>query len=219
VVVKDNTSVSQIFAEVMENDPDDQNYAPANRFNGYFFRVKFTVLGENLSNVWVSQDQKSSTQIWDFQGNLMTPDQTLNYVRGVTPDNANKPANMVNSNGEFVLDDGWDWAAFKDKNIKKGEATTQDNQSFGLTVAGGGTYCELATVSREFKFKTKNHTTGAELKVLNWKYTWSNDPCKWVATDNPAPPPPVTFCAKSTKNGGKGKFTNISGIQGLAGLN
>lgn len=216
-VIQDNVSVKSITVEVIPRPPSLPPAYPqsANTYYGFAFYVKTTIEGESLDKVAVTQLQKSSTSIWDVNGNPITGQAWDNYFTAAY--GAGYKKDLLDSGGSYVTDDNWAWARLTPLiGTNNGKAEGTDAQSFGLSPLQTN-YNLLASLSRQFVVKTKNDVTGAALRDQDWGYVWSNNVCAWRSTD--VPPAPVPICAGSNQNGGKGRFSDIVTILGLGALN
>jgi hypothetical protein len=229
----DDVSVKSI--KVLLANPPAGQPGVLNAYYGYNFYIRFSIEGEHLDLVDIRQDVWSRTRMWDTTGQEFAAADVLTTVRAY-PGNANAPEALVNTNGEFVLDPspggaGWDWHPMPvDANSKDGTSNSQgDAQTFAINTSdsqipdgAGGTIHYTYLVSRDmaFNFRTKDrrsNATGPDLKDFQWSYNWTNDPCKWMNGDIPAPPAGVQVAAASHKNNGKGRLSGS--LEGLDALN
>jgi hypothetical protein len=128
-------------------------------------------------------------------------------------------ANIVDSNGEYMVDTNWDWQALGVVDgTHNGKAVEYDTQSLdvhtmvtsldnGLTAKIG----QKTSTSREFSIEVYNNVTGDLLRQKSWDYSWDNFDALWPTAANPASP--VTCCVSD--RWGEGEIRNVHGITGI----
>lgn len=200
--IDDNASVSSIVVEA--DGGSSHSY-------GYGFAVVVTVKGEHLDQVQIKQTINASTSLTDYNGANLTRAQVLAQYPDSNP-------SVVDSDGNWETDEGWDWGGLDvTPDTKNGEATKSDSQL--LQVPGAEVVALspttntqinwLAAASNYFKLETRKVGGNATLRSFDWGYQWNNYDAAWsVAAGAPHEP-----CVASHR--GSGQFAGIQGITGL----
>lgn len=176
---------------------------------GMSLHVSITVTGNNLNQYDIRMLIRSGVEWWHWNGQPMTVVEILGELRA-------DPV-VVDTNGQWVTDTGWDWQALRPNG---NQAVLGDLQLINVTnryvrlPGQNGRFLEVRRASqhRSFRIELRDRNNNNQIVATEeWGYRWTNENATWTAQHNPPAPDPS--CAGA--HIGEGDIVNVYGIAGV----